>query len=237
MWMVTAVMLLAAAVGAPGETGEIDGALALEREGRDGEALAAMDALVLRSPAWELPRLEAARLRMKLGREVNRAGFDADVARSIAPENPRAHYLVGLVCEERGEEAEAVSAYEEALVLKPSYDEARFRLAGIYFARGDWALAEEHYRALALASGDESGASPARLQWIATLERQGRDEDAEQELIRMRQVDPGSIAVARRLAALYERTGRPARARRILAGLETAAMNEKKMRPLRRSRR
>jgi tetratricopeptide (TPR) repeat protein len=232
MWMVTAVMLVA---GSAGTAGEVEDALALEREGRDGDALAAMDQLVRRSPAWELPRLEAARLRMKLGRELDRAVFDADVARSLTPENPRAHYLFALISEERGQEAEAVRAYETALALRPTYDEARFRIAGIYFARGDWALAEEHYRAL---SAEDPAASSARLQWIATLERQGRDEDAEQELVRIRRADPGSIAVARRLAALYERTGRPGLARKILASVEAPREEEaKKMRPLRKSRR
>ena len=229
--MLTALLL---AAGPAGNASDLESVLALEREGRDVEALAAADALVRQAPGWELPRLESARLRMKLGRELERAAFDADVARSLAPENPRAHFLFGLVSEERGQDDEAVSAYEMALLLKPSYDEPRFRLAGIYFARGDWPLAEEHYRALA---AEQAGASSARLQWIATLERQGRDDVAEQELIRIRRADPASIAVARRLAALYERTGRPSLARKILAGLETAGANEKKMRTLKKSRR
>jgi tetratricopeptide (TPR) repeat protein len=230
MWMVTA-LLVAAAPAAPGE---IENVHALEREGRDADALAAVDALVRRLPGSELPRLESVRLRMKLARELERAAFDADVARSLAPENPRAHFLFGLVSEERGEEEEAVRAYEMALILRPSYEEPRFRLAGIYFARGDWALAEEHYRELA---GEDPEPSSARLQWIAALERQGREAAAEQELIRIRRADPGSTAVARRLVALYERTGRPGLAQKILAELETPGANEKKMRPLRRSRR
>lgn len=230
MWMAVAAIVGMSCAGA---TDGLADALALEQAGRDAEALAALDALVRHSPRWALPRIESARLRLKLARELDRAAADLQVARSLAPENPRAHFLLGLAAEERGDDGGAVQAYDAALLLRPSYEEARLRLAGIHFARGEWALAEPHYRELAEADPD---ATHARLQWIATLENQGFDDAAEAELIRMRANAPQSIPVARRLAALYERTGRSALARRITVDMDTPE-RRKKMRPLLKSRR
>jgi tetratricopeptide (TPR) repeat protein len=229
MWMAVIAIVVA---GCSGAADGLDEALALERAGRDADALGALDALALRSPAWELPRIEAARLRMKLGRELDRAAADLQLALSLAPGNPRAHYLFGVAAEGRGDEEAAMRGYDAALSLRPSYEEARFRLAGIHFARGEWALAEHHYRELAQGS---SASSQARLQWIATLEKQGRDDAAEAELVRMREADPRSMLVAHRLAALYERTGRMDLARKIAT--QADAPERKKMRPLRKSRR
>src|SRR5690606_25063218 len=129
------------------------------------------DALVRRSPAWVAPRLEAGRLRLKLGGDLDRAEYDLDVARAIAPENPRAQYLYGLAREERGDDDGALAAYEAAIQLRPAYDEARLRLAGILFARGAWAEAEPHYRIVATSRPDWTH---VRLQWVSTLENQGR---------------------------------------------------------------
>ena len=221
MWM--AVIAIAVAECA-GVSNGLEDALALEQSGRDADALGALDALAARSPGWELPRIESARLRIKLGRELDRAAADLELARSLAPNNPRAHYLFGVLSEDRGDVEAAVRGYGAALVLRPSYREARFRLAGIHFARGEWALAEQHYREI----------PQARLQWIATLEKQGRDDVAEAELVRMREAQPQSLLIARRLSALYERTGRIDLARKIEAQVDTPGIR-KKMRPLRKS--
>ncbi|MHB8879491.1 MAG: tetratricopeptide repeat protein [Myxococcaceae bacterium] len=206
-------------------------ALAFE-ETEPRRALALVDGLVRADPSWVLPRLEAARLRLKAGQELDRAEADLEAARSLSPENPRAQFLFGLLQEERGDHQAACRALELAVLYRRDYDEARFRLGGIYFARGDWLKAELHYRAISKGHPHES---VARLQLALALEKQGREVDAEAELQALRAAQPDSALVLRRLADFYERTGRPklaAAARRALADPPRA-----KMRDLKRSAR
>ncbi|MDC0707976.1 tetratricopeptide repeat protein [Stigmatella sp. ncwal1] len=207
-------------------------ALAREEAGDTAGALAAMESLINVSPRWELPRLEAARLLLKLGGGLDRAEAHLDAVSALAPENPRSHYLRGLLWEERGQPLRAAKAYEEALRYRPSYEDARFRVAGLWFAQGDLLKAEMHYRLLI----------KSRPEWVQVrilmsevLEGQGRFEDAERELGAARQFQPDNVPVKRRLADLYERTGRPRLAEKLRATLESSP--PKRMRPLKPSRR
>ncbi len=230
MWML--LLLIVSSSGAD-KPATLQDALSLERAGNDDRALSALDALVRAEPAMVLARLEAGRIRLKLGRELDQAELDLDAARTLAPENPRAQYLWGLLQEERGNAEEALRAYGNAVTFRPSFEDARFRLAGMHFARGEWAAAEEHYRALAELRPDWT---QVRLQLVSTLEQQGKMAEAERELVRIRREQPGSKLAVRRLADLYERTNRPEEARRLRAELEEDA-GQRKMRPLRKSRR
>ncbi len=208
-------------------------ALAREEAGDSAGALAAVESVINTAPSWELPRLEAARMMLKLGGELDRVEAHLDVASALAPENPRAHYLRGLLWEERGRPLLAAQAYETALLYRPSYEEARFRAAGIWLAQGDWLKAELHFRLL----------SKARPEWVQVrlllaqvLEQQERPEDAERELLAARELQPQSPQVIRRLAELYERTGRPKLAQKLRATLE-APEPRRRMRALKPSRR
>ncbi len=211
---------------------------ALEAEGRDAEALAAADALVRDQPGWELPRLDAARLRLKLGEDLGRAEGDLLAAQAIAPENPRGHFLMGLLHEERSREdrareARAVESYRTALVYRPHYDEARSRLAGLLYARGELEAAEREYRILSERQPDELG---PRLQLASVLERMGRDEEAERILLALWESDRRPVVAGRRLLALYERTEQREKAKRLRAVIEGPAP-QKQHRPLKPSRR
>ncbi len=230
MWML--LLLIVSSSGAD-KPATLQDALSLEKAGDDERALSSIDALVRAEPGGVLARLEAGRLRLKLARELDQAELDLDVARALAPENPRGQYLWGLLQEERGRPEEAIAAYRNAVTFRPSFEDARFRLAGLHFARGEWALAEAQYRALAALRPDWT---QVRLQLAATLEQQGRMGDAEAELVRIWREQPGSKLVGRRLAELYERTNRPEEARKLRAELEGDG-GQKKMRPLRKSRR
>lgn len=230
MWSVLTVALLLAAPSA--RPPSVSDALALEKKGDDVAALALLDRLIQSQPTWELPRLEAGRLRIKLGQDVERAQLDLDVARSLAPENPRAHYLYGVVREEQRADEDALRAYRIAVSLRPSFDDAQFRIAGIHFARGEWAEAEAAYAALGKRRPDWM---QVHLQRVTALERLERWADAEQALVQLRSREPRSPVVARRLADLYERTGRPELAQKLRA--ELAPKNERKLRPLKKSRR
>jgi Flp pilus assembly protein TadD len=227
-----AVVWLVLALSLPLGLSGPQGIRALQAQGRDTEALALADRLIEEHPAWELPRLEAARLRLGLGVELPRAAHDLEIAQALAPENPRAHFLEGLAREAQGRDELAEAAFGVALALRPSYDEARFRLAGLYYARGRWAEAEAHYRALA---ERQPGEQQPRLQLASVLEQQGRADEAEQVLLGLWEADRPSPAAGRRLLGLYERTGQADKARRLRAALEGPA--EKEKRPLKPSRR
>lgn len=218
-------------LGSTGARSPLSDATELERAGREPEAIASLERLIQAKPAWELPRLEAARLRLKLGSRLELVEQHLEVARSVAPENPRGHYLWGLLMAERGRAAEAARALELAVRYREDYHDARFRLAGLYFSAGDWPRAEHHYRALTKA---QPGASAARAQLAAALERQGKVEAAEAELKRLFESQPGSLAAARRLADFYARTGRAELASKILRNAEPS---KRKLRELGRSKR
>jgi len=230
-WLLLAAAL-AGAMDAPANSA-LTQALAREEAGDTAAALAEVQSIIDSSPAWELPRLEAARLMLKLGGELDRAEAELDVACALAPTNPRCHYLRGLLYEERGEPRLAAQAYEMALFYRPSYEEARFRAAGLWMGQGDWLKAEYHYRLL----------SKARPEWVQVrlllaqvLEQQGRQEDAERELLAARQFQPDSPLVVRRLAELYERTGRAKLAQKLRKTLE-APEPKRHLRTLKPSRR
>jgi tetratricopeptide (TPR) repeat protein len=206
--------------------------MALEAAGDDAAALAAAEALVQAQPSWELPRLEAARLLLKTGGALERAEAHLDTALRLAPNNPRAWYLRGLLWEERGDRPQAIQAYETAVQHRGSYEDARFRLGGLWALQGDWLKSELHYRYLARARPEWV---QVRLQLAEVLEKQGRVEDAEKELLAARSLQPASPLVLRRLADFYERTGRPQLAEKVRKSMEPQP--QRKLRQLKPSRR
>ena len=73
-------------------TGSVPGpalaaALAFEQRGDDAQALAAVERLVRQDPLSPLPRLEAARLRLKGNVDLDLAQVQLEAARATAPEN------------------------------------------------------------------------------------------------------------------------------------------------------
>jgi tetratricopeptide (TPR) repeat protein len=231
LWLLVAGTLVAAMDGAV--PGDLTAALAREASGDSAGALEGVQAVIRVWPAEALPRVEAARLLLKLGGNLDEAEADLDVAAAVAPENPRVHYLRGLLWEERGQPLKAAQAYEVALYYRGSYEDARFRAAGLWASLGDWLKAELHYRLL---SRQRPEWIQVRLQLVRVLEEQGRVGDAEQELLALKGEQPANVLVVRRLAELYERTGRARQAAKLRASLEPPAP-PKKMRPLRPSRR
>jgi tetratricopeptide (TPR) repeat protein len=230
VWLILAGVL-AGAMDAP-PSASLTRALAREEAGDTAGALSEVEFVINGAPTWELPRMEAARLMLKLGGELDRAEAHLDVALALAPENPRAHYLKGLLLEERGLPLLAAQAYEAALLFRPSYEEARFRVAGLWLSLGDWLKAELHYRLLARARPEWV---QVRLLLAQVLERQERPEDAERELLAAQELQPGNVQVTRRLADLYERTGRQRLADKLRKTLEQPP--KRPMRTLKPSRR
>lgn len=225
-WLSVAVASTAFAA-APGAA-RLQEALALEA--RDEAAgLAALDELVRELPAWELPRLEDARLRLKRGEGLGLAEANLEAARSFAPENPRAHFLWGMLMEERQLPQAALAAYQIALTLRPDYDEAQFRAAGLHFALGDFKAAVEGYRVYASLHPEAVG---ARLQLAAAAEKAGSPKVAEQELKKLFDAPSSRALGGRRLAEFYERTGHAGAAAKIRSAIEPPA---RKLRELKHS--
>jgi tetratricopeptide (TPR) repeat protein len=221
-----------AAQAATSTPATLQDALALEAAGDDAAALAAVEALVRDRPTWELPRLEAARLLLKMGGALEQAEAHLNAVAGVAPNNPRAWYLRGLLWEERGDRMQAVRAYEQAVQYRASYEDARFRLGGLWASLGDFLKSELHYRYLARARPEWV---QVRLQLAEVLEKQERLLDAENELLAARSFQPGSPLVLRRLADFYERTGRPALAQKVRKSMEP--QQKRRMRELKPSRR
>jgi tetratricopeptide (TPR) repeat protein len=221
MWFALAGVLFVAA-GA----GSLEDALEIERSGDTARALQWVEQLVRGDPAWAIARIEAGRLRLKLGEDLDRAEMHLEAARSLAPENARAHYLWGLLMEERGRLRDAIRSLDLAVLYRPDYADARFRLAGDYFSEGNWAQAEAHYRVLSELRSDWT---QARFQLAAALEKEGKFAEAEGELRRLVSEQPGSALFRRKLGEFYARSNRPELASKLLDE------PKKKMRELNRS--
>lgn len=210
MWCVLMASLLA-------ESSSLETALELERQGAPRLALAALEKLVMVDPTAPLPRLEAARLALKVGTDLERAGWHADIARSLTPENPRAHFLFALTADEAGSRVEAIRALEVALALRADFDEARARLGGLLLSVGDWATAARVWREVLART---PGSTTARFSLADALERQGAVTEATRELHKLMQVPQVRVAATRRLVAVLQRAGKRDEAERLSRTLE-----------------
>jgi tetratricopeptide (TPR) repeat protein len=222
------VAIVSLAISAAPDPARLQQALALEQND-PGAALAALDKLVLATPDWILPRLENARLRLKQGEGLDLAEAHLEAARSFNPENARGHFLWGMLMEERRNATAAIASYEVALALRSDYDDARFRMAGLQFAQGDFKAAVESYRTYAKAHPEVIG---ARLQLALAFEKAGSPKEAEQELKKLFDAPASRQIGGRRLAEYYERTGHAAQAAKVRAAIEPP---RRKLRELQRS--
>ncbi len=219
------------AVLAAGGAGAVELARAQEERGAVQEALGTLQAAVTADPRWVLARLELGRLQLAQGVAPEAALHHLDVARSLAPENPRAQYLFALAADEQGLRDQARRALEVSLTLRPDYGDASYRLAGLLAAEGRHAEAATALKAY-LAS--EPGATGARLQLATALERSGDVPGAERELRALMQAPAQRFLAGRRLADLLERSGRAAEARRLRTSLEPPKRQLRELKPSRR---
>ena len=210
----------------------LDQAAALEAQGEDDAALRTVEGAAIAEPTSELYRLEAARLLLKLGREPERAQTHLEIALALAPENPRGHFLWAALLEERRDLRGALQSLEHALLIRPSDLDARARAASMALSLGDDLRAEYHLRELKKLHPELTG---ERIQLALLLERQGRLEDAEAEFQALLAEFPQNAGVRRRYADFLERRGRAPEAAAIREEPQGGA--QKKMRPLKKSRR
>ena len=110
-------------------------------------------------------------------------------ALTVSPDSVRVLFNYGAACEARGNDDEAVGAYEKAIGLWPAFGDAHYNLAGIEARRKRWENAVEHYlAALRL--------EPGNVQYLVNLARSltalGRGGEARDYLRRAVALDPGS---------------------------------------------
>lgn len=206
-------------------------AQALESSGDDAGAVAVLERAVEAEPTWAMARLELGRLQLKQGQRTAAAFVHLDIARSLAPENPRAHYLFALAADESGHRHVARASLEVALALRDDFADARFRLAGLLYAAGDYAAAAETYRVYAVNHPEATG---ARLQLASALERAGQAAQAEKELRALMAVPAVRPLAGRRLADLLERGGKAKEAAKVRAALEPPKKALRQLKPSRR---
>lgn len=208
----------------------LEQAQSFEDVGDDQAAVAVLERAVGADARWAMARVELGRLQLKRG-QGEAALHHLDVARSLAPENPRAHYLFALAADEVGHRNESRQALEVALRLREGYADAQVRLAGVLSTQGEHRAAAELLRLYVAAHPD---ANAARLQWADALEYAGDQAEAERVLRTLMQVLPLKVVAGRRLVALLDAAGRHGEAARVRESIEPP---RRQLRPLPPSRR
>jgi tetratricopeptide (TPR) repeat protein len=205
--------------------------VAREQAGDDTGALALAESWAAGEPRSPYGHLEAARLGLKLGRNLEIVDSHLRWVYALAPENPRGLYLWGLLEEERGDLEGARGAQRRAIALRSDYLDAHTRLAALAQKGADWAEAERELRVI-IVSGDKNAGT--RLQLAAVQEKAGKQKDAERTLTDLHRAEPKNPAVTRALADLYARTGRQRQAATLSRTLDAP---KRSLRPLSASRR
>jgi len=180
--------------------------------------------------------LAAGRAFLQSGR-INEAIAELSTAVSLDPRLAAAHSLLGVAFDQKGLRDRAKESYEKAVRAEPEdaqtlnnlgfslYQSGNYRAAidrlkrAVKLAPTDerilnnLALAlcrvgkfEEAYKHFARAGGEVTG----RLNTATMLERFGRDDEAIKYYEAARRIDPYNSIAAKRLADLYQRTGRTA---------------------------
>lgn len=220
MWTLALIVLSAA---------PLEQAQALEEQGEDGAAVKVLEAAVWSDPLWAIGRVELGRLQLKRG--LDAALHHLDVARSLASENPRAHYLYALAADEAGKRNECRKALEVALALREGYADAQVRLASVLMAEGEYADAAKLLQAWSTAHPEASG---VKLQLADALERSGQKQAAEHQLRGLLALPGLKQLAGRKLVALLESEGKTAEAHRVREAIEPPKRKLRELQPSRR---
>ena len=208
----------------------LEQASAFEQAGEDRRAQEVLWAAVAADPVWAVGRVELGRLLLKTG-DVEFALHHLDTARSLAPENPRAHYLYALAADDSGRRAESRRSLEVSLALRSGYADAQARLGSLLMAEGDFAGAAVALKAYVQAHPEANG---ARLQLADALERSGDHKGAEHELRTLFDRPAIRVLAGRRLVALLERQGRAHDAEKVRHQLDPPKRQLRELKPSRR---
>jgi Flp pilus assembly protein TadD len=163
------------------------------------------------------PRLSQARSLLAVAYErkglPDRAREEFRRAADIDDDDPQALNNLGYSLYVAGNYRAAVDKLKRAARLAPG--DARV-LNNLALAQTRLGKYDDAYKSFARAGGEFN----ARVNVAALLERNGREQDAVEHLERARRLQPTSAAILRRLADLYDRTGKPAEAQTARQALE-----------------
>ncbi len=194
--------------------------------------------------------LSAGRQLLKDGR-INEAIAELSTAVSLDSKLAEAHSLLGIAFDQKGLGDRAKESYEKAVKVEPEDAQSLNNLGFSLYQNGNYRAAidrlkraaklaptderilnnlglalcrmgkfEEAYKHFARAGGELTG----RLNVATMLERLGRDDEAIKYYEAARRVDPNNAIASRRLAALYQRTGRSGPVSRITGESADAAI-------------
>ncbi|MFL5262124.1 MAG: tetratricopeptide repeat protein, partial [Anaeromyxobacteraceae bacterium] len=177
-------------------------------------------------------RLDLAELLLERAADLARAETLLDEARALRGPDAREERLRGAVLEARGDEQEAVAAYERALAREANPD-LLLRRAVLLRTLG---REDEAVRAFEELERVRPGDLTARVHLAELYERLGRASEAEAELRAVAAAAPQNPAPLRRLAAFYRRRGDVRGAKRAEADAARLAAPARALRPLPPSR-
>lgn len=148
----------------------------------------------------------------------DRAKQAYEKALHVEPEDAQALNNLGFSLYQSGHYRAAIDRLKRAAKLAPTDDRILNNLALAYCRIGKF---EDAYKHFARAGGELTG----RLNTASMLERLGRDDEAIKYYEAARRIDPKNAVAAHRLAELYQRTGRSAKASPAGESAETALAN------------
>ncbi len=188
-------------------------ALALLRDGRIDQAIAAYDAVLAREPSYPdaLQYMGVAKMQSGQTEEAVDLLRRAVVAQ---PKNSQAHYNLGLALRETGRDAKALAAFRRAIAAAPANFEAHTAFAGMLmetFSKFD--TAEAHLRS-ALKANPNYG--PARNNLALLLDARGRLEDAATEAHEAARLSPSHAPTLITLGSILLKLGNAEEAARVL---------------------
>lgn len=205
----------------------------LLQEQKHAEARRLLDAVLALAPTWSLPKLALARSLREQGSEQQRREELLQEAAAVDPENHQVLYELGLLHEEAGRRADAITCYRKAVERRPDLIHAQERLGVLLAEAGELDEARGH---LEVVAADQRGNLVAVSLLATVLEGLHRYEEARERLEQLVALAPEQALYLTRLAAFYQRQGDTAamnatlgKARRLLERQQPA---RPKMRPL-----
>ena len=161
-----------------------------------------------RAPDWVLPQLELGALLTSMDGQNLAACAVLARATQLAPDNPRAAFLLGMAYKQAGKAEPATAHLRRVVSLRPDWLEAWLQLGEMLENQGAIAPAIEAYESAAKLNGSDTAARSAMLGRLAFLyERQGDTSRAESAWRALVAAHPRVAYYHYQLAQFYERTG------------------------------
>ena len=135
------------------------------------------------------------------------------------PDNPTGQNLAGSALYGMGDLAGARKRFEQALVIDPTNESARYNLAKVALSEERPAEAEKLYLAIL---NDDPRQTRAMTELSRIMQQQGRTDEAIQWLEKLRATDSNAVLEHTRLVELYLATNRPKEALRVAQDLATS---------------